>query len=159
LFVYLLYCLFVDIGNSTYGIFQKPLIFIQASEVCEQHGGALASIPDSFVNEQLKNAISNLSKPNNLPNTTVMLGGYYIGLNDRQTEDTWMWLNDDQDLNWENWYNDSVNGQEPNGGTRDNCVALLVNGFWNDVPCHNHSSLQKYPLYFICEKSKYKTFC
>ncbi|XP_023148651.2 CD209 antigen-like protein C [Amphiprion ocellaris] len=65
----------------------------------------------------------------------------WIGLNDIQTEGTWMWV-DGTPLTLSYWDTD-----EPNNGGEEDCAQIRTahNTLWNDVPCT--SSLQ-----WICEK-------
>uniref|UniRef100_A0A3P8RUF9 C-type lectin domain-containing protein n=1 Tax=Amphiprion percula TaxID=161767 RepID=A0A3P8RUF9_AMPPE len=65
----------------------------------------------------------------------------WIGLNDIQTEGTWMWV-DGTPLTLSYWDTD-----EPNNGGEEDCAQIRTahNTLWDDVPCT--SSLQ-----WICEK-------
>ena len=122
-------------------MFQRALTYDEASEVCEQYGGALASIPNGSINDEVRIAISNL--PQSLNN------GYYFGLTDRVREGRWMWLDNALELNWSNW-----NVGEPNGGAVESCAIIRRDGLWNDRSCSVRASNPR-PLHFICEKSKY----
>jgi hypothetical protein len=73
-----------------------------------------------------------------------ILGAFWIGLNDLQEENSWMWVNSNDPVKYANW----APNQPDNGGQDENCVHLYP-GFsyhWNDFPCHklNH---------YICEKA------
>ncbi|KAK8734902.1 hypothetical protein OTU49_005721, partial [Cherax quadricarinatus] len=71
-------------------------------------------------------------------------GGSWIGLNDRKTENAWIW-SDGSSVTITNW-----NVGEPTGGG-ENCAQMLADtGKWNDIPC----DLQ---LVFSCKKKASST--
>lgn len=61
-----------------------------------------------------------------------MMGNGWIGLNDRGTEDDWVW-SDNTKVSITNW-----NDGEPNGNAgNENCGEMRADtGKWNDLPCH-----------------------
>ncbi|XP_070188156.1 C-type lectin-like isoform X2 [Littorina saxatilis] len=121
--------------GSCYKSFEQRKTWDEAQKTCQGYGAILATIPDSGVN----NALAGL-----LPHLHLYVDKQaWVGLNDRDTEGTYIWLGTNREATWTNWDdgepNNSVSGNE-------DCVALLPDGYWNDAPC---STLLK----FICEKS------
>uniref|UniRef100_A0A3B4FVA4 C-type lectin domain-containing protein n=1 Tax=Pundamilia nyererei TaxID=303518 RepID=A0A3B4FVA4_9CICH len=66
----------------------------------------------------------------------------WIGLNDREKEGTWKWV-DGTPLTLRYWAGD----QPDNGGGQENCAHIMNNNkkYWNDLPCSTS-------LKWICEK-------
>ena len=63
---------------------------------------------------------------------------YWIGLTDKEEEGKWVWSDGSNNV-WQNW-----RGQEPNGGTEENCVAISHDGKWIDDGCFR-------PRFFVCK--------
>jgi C-type mannose receptor len=67
---------------------------------------------------------------------------YWIGLNDLQEENTWVWVNNNKHVTYTDWYTN----QPDNSRNNENC-ALIAEPYgylWNDASC----SLS---LNYICE--------
>ena len=71
---------------------------------------------------------------------------YWLGINDEETEGTWVYNSDGETIEWSNWQS----GQG-NYGSSENCAITsgssdtTVHGKWYDVPCATSNR------YFICE--------
>ncbi|XP_018957371.1 CD209 antigen-like protein C [Cyprinus carpio] len=65
--------------------------------------------------------------------------GVWIGLSDRDVEDTWKWV-DGSKMTFRLW-----RSPEPNGYTKENCVLAYASG-WIDHGCHKEFK-------WICEKN------
>ncbi len=62
---------------------------------------------------------------------------YWVGLDDSEEEGSFVWL-DGSALTYEDFWN----GGEPNDyGDGEDCVQLLDNGRWNDIPCSAGSAV------------------
>ncbi|HJL19765.1 MAG TPA: C-type lectin domain-containing protein [Sandaracinaceae bacterium LLY-WYZ-13_1] len=72
---------------------------------------------------------------------SVAGGSWWIGANDRDDEDTWVWA-DGTGVGWTSWGSDEPN----NGGigTQEDCVELYASGSWNDQECDSDRR-------FVCE--------
>lgn len=100
----------------------------QAKSACEALNATLAEPRNATENEEIRNLITNNS---------------WIGINDRQQEDTWVYDSDGTGIVYDNW-----NSNEPNNWPNlavpsddypnEHCVELIKNsGKWNDMRC-NH---------------------
>ena len=95
-----------DFNVFTYTFHATKKSWNDAQLTCEADGGNLASIHSAEENEIIKN----------------MIGGYgngraHIGINDKQTEDTWTW-SDGTAVGYTNWY-----PNEPNdAGAGEDCT-------------------------------------
>jgi len=100
----------------------------EARADCVSRGGDLASI----VNEK---------EPGALKVKFNIKGKYWIGLDDRETEGTWVWSNGDE-FEYQNW----GRGEPNNWGGNEDCVASYKSGKWNDENCDGHYKyICKYP--------------
>ena len=84
---------------------------------CLEHGGILPEPRSQEENEFL-----------------MGLGVYEIilGMNDRETEGTWVWDSDSTPVIYQNW--GYYNGTR---GTEHNCAVFGVMGFLHDIACQN----------------------
>ncbi|XP_060570423.1 perlucin-like protein [Ruditapes philippinarum] len=103
-----------------------------AVTLCQILGGHLVEIEDDIENQYI------------VAQAKLYNSAFWIGLNDLQEENSWMWVNSNDPVKYANW----APNQPDNGGQDENCVHLYP-GFsyhWNDFPCHklNH---------YICEKA------
>ncbi|KAK3582804.1 hypothetical protein CHS0354_035742 [Potamilus streckersoni] len=112
-----------------------------ADKDCRSRGGHLATIGDKetqvFIMETLRSIGFNKH-------------GIWIGLNDREHEQHWVWATGENLGSYRNWGN-----QQGNGITHltDDCVHLryIDGGQWHDSPCH----LGTYHYTYICQYRKY----
>uniref|UniRef100_A0A671L6G0 C-type lectin domain-containing protein n=1 Tax=Sinocyclocheilus anshuiensis TaxID=1608454 RepID=A0A671L6G0_9TELE len=70
---------------------------------------------------------------------TLNYDSFWIGLNDRDVEDTWKWV-DGSKMTSMFW-----RSSEPNGHTKENCALAYASG-WIDHGCHKEFK-------WICEKN------
>jgi cysteine-rich repeat protein len=95
-----------------------------AADDCVTLGGHLASIPDLATDQLL---------------APLAPSSAWIGLTDAAIEGTWVW-NDGTPFAFTNW-----NSGEPNNSGNEDCVHLLGDGRWNDLPCTDAS------VAYLCE--------
>ena len=57
--------------------------------------------------------------------------GYWIGLNDDEDEDTFVWVDSEKLVTWENW----EDGQPNNGVIFNQDCVVMDEGQWNDDDC------------------------
>ncbi|XP_060079457.1 perlucin-like protein [Ylistrum balloti] len=72
--------------------------------------------------------------------THPRIGEYYLGGADFFVEGDWIWASTMEPITNANW---SPGEPNDNAGTED-CLAIVLNGLWNDVPCN-------ISLPFVCE--------
>ena len=86
-------------------------------------------------------------------NTTSLLSFQpkegYIGMKDRDRENTWIWEDSGRTANYFNW-----GGNNPNGWVLENCARMYFNGKWDDVVCDLILPFvgDTYTLPVVCEK-------
>jgi hypothetical protein len=98
----------------------------QAREHCASAGLALARIGDMAENDALRAALGS--------------GTHWIGLNDRDTEGSFVWT-DASAPSFTSWA-----ASDPDGGAAQDCVELSADGSWNDRSCDDS-------VPFVCELS------
>ena len=67
----------------------------------------------------------------------------FIGGTDQDIEGTWTWLDNKP------WEYDNFQGDEPNGGDKENCIEIVsypegynTAGWWNDIDCSSPSGMK-----------------
>nr|XP_006823885.1 PREDICTED: macrophage mannose receptor 1-like isoform X1 [Saccoglossus kowalevskii] len=126
-----------------YEIYTDAVTWDEAIQRCESENGQLARIPDKRTDDLLRDYIY-YSGANNSVET-----GFWIGLNDRATENTFVWLNGGP-VCYTNWAKD-----EPNNNTKRNaaegqdCAQLRKSRDfkWDDEYCNDIRTKG-----YICEK-------
>ena len=105
--------------------------FTAAEDNCRVQGGHLASIASDNENDIVRN----------LNNTQI-----WIGLNDRDEEDTFVWT-DSSSYNYTMWVEPNEPNNEGNGKEGPaNCVRMTSSGKWRDTLCSDN-------LAYVCEIS------
>ena len=105
-------------------------VYAKAQDNCALMGAQLATISNQEENQMVK---------------SLMTGGSnaYIGLNDRDTEGTFLWQ--DGTFGWKDGFEDNPfnnwggNGVEPNDDATlgaEDCVMMIQSGCWADLQCH-----------------------
>ncbi|XP_060130980.1 mannose-binding protein isoform X2 [Zootoca vivipara] len=100
---------FVSIGEAT---------FSNGKRLCENGGAALASPKNAAENAALAEIVKRNSK------------AVFLDINDIQTEGRFVYLNG-APLRYTNW----KQGEPNNYGNKEDCVAVLDDGLWNDLDC------------------------
>ncbi|XP_070544263.1 perlucin-like protein [Ptychodera flava] len=120
---------------AEYVFFKELADWVTANDACTANGGRLAEIHDRETDVLIRQTINN---PDN--NLKDGLTGYWIGLTDRASENTFVWTSGQEleDCSYENWVRN-----EPNNNTKKNvdgqdCVQLWARrGFrWDDAYCN-----------------------
>ncbi|XP_072106903.1 tetranectin-like [Mobula birostris] len=114
------------VDNKCYLPMSGEKTFHKASDDCILHGGTLGWAEDEEENQALfQYARKKVGKNRNI----------WIGVTDITVEGTWVDMRGTP-VNYTNW--ETVTSQQPDGGSKENCVALsgLANGKWLDKPCH-----------------------
>lgn len=111
----------------------------EAKDYCASTGAYLVQIDTRDENEWIKET---LQPPLNGSETcsNMFCCDSWIGASDQDKEDVFQWTNK-ENVVFSNW----ISGQPDNYGGGEDCVALCLNGQWNDYPCTYH-------LNTICEK-------
>ncbi|MCP4806756.1 MAG: hypothetical protein GY884_15545 [Proteobacteria bacterium] len=123
-------CDVVDSGSSTYMVCTSAAAWTTASSNCATYGYSLATIDDATENSWLDTTVDGYST-----------GKWWIGLNDRTTENTWVW-DSGSSSTYTNWYS----GEPNDWSTGEDCTELnrWSGGYWNDAACSTSS-------YYVCE--------
>ncbi|XP_038058458.1 perlucin-like protein [Patiria miniata] len=120
-------------GSSCYFFNTHKTSWDCANTICKQVGGDLASIESAEENTFILDIINKEGGCDN--------GMVWIGLNDKETEGTFIWTSSNKPITFNGW-----NGGEPNGSGNENCVEIKLSaGVWNDLSCNQ-------PCCYICEK-------
>ena len=105
---------------SCYKVFEvsTPINWLDAQSSCAIWGGDLTSITTERENNYLNTLI------------TSSVGNCWIGLNDRDVEGMYTWI-DDTTVSYTNWTS------TPSDDTNNNCVQInnAGNGIWESVSC------------------------
>merc|ERR550519_1111302 len=98
---------------------------------CRSHGGYLAEINSQEEQDEFWQMYESSGKT---------LKAIWIGGSDKAKEGTWV-DHSGTELTYTNWKTPT----EPNGGTRENCIAFIISwdGKWNDAPCAHKYNSQK----------------
>ena len=102
--------------------------FEDAMIKCQSDGGFIASILSEKDQEHLKELLK----------ATSDVGTVYIGINDREEEDVWQWV-DGSPYGFKNW-----NVGEPNDWDSDEDCTHTNGGGWNDIACSSEEN-------FVCK--------
>ncbi|XP_042315133.1 mannose-binding protein-like [Sceloporus undulatus] len=116
----------VSVGEKIFVSTGQQNTFSGGRDLCAHAGGALASSRNAAENRALTEIMKKNSKH------------AFLGINDIQTEGKFVNLNG-APVGYTNWKQG-----EPNNLNNEDCVILLEDQLWNDVPCE-HKSL------IICE--------
>ena len=126
-------------AGSRYTYYEGPTSWSDAREACQARGGDLAMLRNAADDAAAFNAVG--------PGKRA-----YIGLSDRGTEGTFVWVDGEPAGLYLNW-----GPSEPNsfGGTDEDCAGYHTyypSGQWNDFPCGgvdpNDSNA---PIGYVCE--------
>jgi hypothetical protein len=124
------------VGGSYFNICAASVGWYAAEAECIAAGYAsLASVGDAVEQAGLESIVNTLGPPHD---------HYWIGLNDQQTEGTFLWADGDP-FGYSNW----LPGEPNAASTSEDCVhfwklgAPGSAGMWNDNECH-------YQLSYIC---------
>uniref|UniRef100_F6RAF6 C-type lectin domain-containing protein n=1 Tax=Ciona intestinalis TaxID=7719 RepID=F6RAF6_CIOIN len=110
-----------------------------ANTTCRAIGGRLAVVAPR--NEHTMRTITTH------PLIRTVSSHNWIGLNDIEQENTWVWENGERLLSRDAHWN---SGEPTNSEGREDCVVAFSTGGWNDVPCDINAT----PL---CEMSIFDT--
>ncbi|XP_040588256.1 mannose-binding protein C isoform X1 [Mesocricetus auratus] len=104
-----------QVGNKYFMSTGKKLSFYRAKAVCSQFQASVATPRNAEENKAVQKVARDIA---------------YLGLTDERTENRFLDLTG-RSVQYTNW-----NGGEPNNADNgEDCVVLLTNGKWNDVPC------------------------
>jgi len=124
------------ISENCYRISKAGKNFDDASETCSTLGGKLPGPKTKAINDEIATEAMNF----------ISSSPYWLGINDAETDGTWVYNSDGQTIDWSNW-----EPGQPNGGSSENCAITsgrgdnFWHGKWQDLPC-----TYTY-LYVICE--------
>ena len=116
--------------DSCYEVFEvsTPINWLDAQSSCAIWGGNLTNITTEGENTYLNTLI------------TSSVGNCWIGLNDRDEEGMYAWI-DGAAVNYTNW------ASTPSDDTNSNCVQINAgNGIWESVSCEMTLNA------FLCKK-------
>ncbi|CAG2189607.1 unnamed protein product [Mytilus edulis] len=116
--------------DHCYFVSKHKKSWFEAERFCRSKGSSLVNIKDDNENNWVMSKFKE-AKVNNA----------WLGATDCDS-DKWIWVLNFEPVKYFKW-----DGNEPNGGSGENCLEMYPNsgGGWNDKPC-------KIPLDFICKK-------
>ncbi|XP_033624617.1 macrophage mannose receptor 1-like [Asterias rubens] len=119
-------------GDSCIILKMDSKSFFEAQKDCQSYDQDtdLVVMTDDSLNDFIKKQIKNTGVD------------FYIGLHDLSTESKFTWVNGEElkPQNSPNWL-----PGEPNNSGNEDCVEIMYNGKWNDVPC-------SFTQNFICQR-------
>ncbi|XP_064113639.1 hepatic lectin-like [Macrobrachium nipponense] len=104
--------------------------WVTAQSMCKTYGSELVKITSQGENDFIKGKIGN--------------SGFWIGLNDRATENSFKWSVDNSTIGDNGNYSSWAVGQPDNNYGQD-CVVIYSDGKWDDDECYSDHC-------YICEK-------
>ncbi|XP_041109781.1 mannose-binding protein-like [Polyodon spathula] len=104
-------------GSTVFGSRKDSATFEEGLKICSDVGGQIATPKSQSEND----AIIEIVKATNFA---------YIGMNDRETEGTFVDLNN-QPLEFTKW----KIGEPNNSGNSEDCTVIIPDGTWNDISC------------------------
>ncbi|XP_072279877.1 mannose-binding protein C-like [Pyxicephalus adspersus] len=117
-----------EVGNKVFVTNGQEGNFYDAQKMCREAGGNLATPRNEAENSALRGMLSARGS-----------GSTFLGISDLQVEGTFTYLTGEK-VTFTNW-----NPGEPNNNHNiEDCVVILSNGKWNDVPCNDQRHI-------ICE--------
>ena len=123
-------CDVVASSTSTYMVCTSTTTWTSASSTCATYGYSLATIDDATEDSWVDTTVDGYST-----------GRWWIGFNDRSTENTWVW-DSGSSATYTNWHS----GEPNDWSTGEDCTELnrWTDGTWNDASCSTSSA-------YICE--------
>ena len=110
-------CDAISSEGRCYSCFSSPALYwIAARDKCKEWGGDLATVTSS--------------EENLLMYTTAVSSLCWFGLNDMETEQTWVWV-DGSNSTYRNWASTEPN----NRYGAENCGTAHTNKYWYDYTC------------------------
>ena len=127
----------VSYNGSCYTLFTNSVSWKEANATCEAYDAHLVKIESADENKFIENNVLKSGEKYN-----------WIGLNDLDNENQFVWYDGTNLTGYENWYGDPKNGGDPNNGghpnSEEDCVAFS-DAEWVDINCEK--------LYgYVCEK-------
>ena len=102
---------------------------------CRKHGGILPEPRSQEENKFLSGLDYN--------------GVFLLGMNDRETEGTWVWDSDSTPVIYQNWQMD-----EGSYNTDANCAVMYRQADWGDISCHSEVWIEVWNKILICQKTE-----
>lgn len=104
-------------GNTFFGTIKVSATFEDGLKFCTGVGGQIATPRNQAENDGLRDIAK-------------QVGNIFIGVNDRRTEGVFEELNG-KPIAFSKW----LGGEPNNDKGEEDCVVLISDGMWNDVPC------------------------
>ncbi|XP_034323728.2 perlucin isoform X1 [Magallana gigas] len=117
--------------NSCYHVSRDTASWVEATRMCELHGGYLVRVESAEEQSFVQNLIQGLHARQ-----------YWLGGSDWTTEGAWVWEPYGQSINYTNW----LHGQPDNSHNAEHCLMVdrHFHFKWLDSDCHT-------ALHYICE--------
>nr|XP_015003044.2 mannose-binding protein C isoform X1 [Macaca mulatta] len=116
-----------QVGNKFFLTNGEMMTFDKVKALCAEFQASVATPRNAAENRAIQNLIKEEA---------------FLGITDENTEGEFVDLTGNK-LTYTNW-ND---GEPNNAGSNEDCVLLLKNGKWNDIPCSSsHLALCEFPI-------------
>ena len=113
------------------------LAYAENVDKCRQHGGIL---PEPRSQEDIE-FLSGLD-----------YGAFLLGMNDKETEGTWVWDSDSTPVLYQNWQVNNL--KEPRYNTDSNCAVNYRKAYWRDISCLSEAWIEAWNKILICQKTE-----
>ncbi|XP_070576249.1 low affinity immunoglobulin epsilon Fc receptor-like [Ptychodera flava] len=131
-------------SSIRYRVYTDQLLWVEAEAKCKELGGSLAKLADKERDDLVRNYLNDEGLGDEVD------AGYWVGLNDRKVEGTFVWLDGEKWLecgSYSNWAPGEPNNNEKHSDDGQDCVQLRSKKQhrWDDDFCEHR------PKGYVCQ--------